>query len=738
MTARLLIVAAVALACIAGGTRPAAADAARGGTLDPTFGSAGQTLDRFRPDGQAGRLLVAPDGSLYAVTVELLPSGPIQYGIRVARFTAAGALVGHRTLTFADLPNVTLADAALAPNGDVIVAANGYDPGGAFEGGLMIDLNASLDRRPSFGVNGTEVLSARGEWRVGAVVVKPSGEIGAAGDLLNGSGEPQLLELAADGSLERSVAPGGVTGEVADAVVAPNGDVVVGLMFGDAAVRVWRQPWGIASAIAPAPAQLPMYSGGVQAKLSRLALASNGSIVVGGGDRPDGDVTPFTLTPGTWVARLTADGALDPSFGNEGATAWVYNPSGTDTGLLVEPDGAIVTAAAGYGDPNTLTLSRLLADGKPDTAFGSSVSLPVHNGFANAVDVVEQPSGRLVTLSVVDDGAAQGFALTGFTGPVADKDLALASMPAVTIEATGPLGAAAAFVPPAAVDDDGDAVVTCAPAPGTIVPIGTATVTCTAADADDTASPVTTSFPLTVRDTTPPALHVPGTIVLEATGPDGASIGFTASASDLVDGLVPATCSSTGGSVFPLGTTDVTCTAHDRAGNVAHAGFQVIVQDTTPPDVQVPADLTVDATSPAGAVVSFASSALDIVDGVVPTQCSPASGSTFAVGSTVVGCVAWDRHRHEGTASFTVTVKGAAQQLDDVAVSLAGVGPGTSLGSKLTAARSALAAGDTPTACGTLRAFGNEAHAQAGKKLTADLATQLVGAATRIRSVLAC
>jgi hypothetical protein len=81
------------------------------------------------------------------------------------------------------------------------------------------------------------------------------------------------------------------------------------------------------------------------------------------------------------------------------------------------------------------------------------------------------------------------------------------------------------------------------------------------------------------------------------------------------------------------------------------------VVDTEPPLLTVPALITVDATSPAGATVTFFASAIDNVDGAVAVNCSPASGSTFAVGPTTVTCAATDAAGNIATATFLVTVR---------------------------------------------------------------------------------
>ena len=88
-------------------------------------------------------------------------------------------------------------------------------------------------------------------------------------------------------------------------------------------------------------------------------------------------------------------------------------------------------------------------------------------------------------------------------------------------------------------------------------------------------------------DTEPPTVTVPSPDPLdaEATGPAGAAVTFAASAVDNVDGSLPVTCVPASGATFPLGTTQVACSATDTAGNTGSASFAVTVRDTTPPAV---------------------------------------------------------------------------------------------------------------------------------------------------------
>jgi hypothetical protein len=160
--------------------------------------------------------------------------------------------------------------------------------------------------------------------------------------------------------------------------------------------------------------------------------------------------------------------------------------------------------------------------------------------------------------------------------------------------------------------------------------------------------------------------------------------------------------------------------------------------DTTSPIIETPTSVVADADSPAGAVVSYTVSASDPDDAVVSLSCVPASGSTFPIGSTTVVCTATDAHGDSSTASFTVYVKGAADQLADLLIAVTGVGPGTSLADKVMRAKEYVAASDVSEACSTITALINEIRAQSGKRVPAGQAAALISAAQRIEAVLGC
>jgi HYR domain len=70
----------------------------------------------------------------------------------------------------------------------------------------------------------------------------------------------------------------------------------------------------------------------------------------------------------------------------------------------------------------------------------------------------------------------------------------------------------------------------------------------------------------------------------------------------------------------------------------------------------VPSNITTEATSSTGAVVTYTATAKDPVYGSITPTCVPASGATFPIGTTSVTCTATDAVHNTGSATFTVTV----------------------------------------------------------------------------------
>jgi hypothetical protein len=250
-------------------------------------------------------------------------------------------------------------------------------------------------------------------------------------------------------------------------------------------------------------------------------------------------------------------------------------------------------------------------------------------------------------------------------------------------------------------------------------------------------------FTITVGTVAPPTLIVPESFTVEATRRAGALVRFSVRATDYLGNPLGFTCNPRSGGIFPLGATTVTCTtAADSNGNRTTKSFNVSVVDTTPPTVTTPGELVASAVSPSGAALEFAATAADIVDGTLAVTCTPASGSSFAIGDTTVTCRATDAAGNTGTAAFTVHVKGADEQLADLRSYVESLALEQNLAARLVArigdVRKQLAEGRTNAVCGGLADLTADVQKESGKRLTPQQAERLVSDSTRIRAVVGC
>jgi len=255
-----------------------------------------------------------------------------------------------------------------------------------------------------------------------------------------------------------------------------------------------------------------------------------------------------------------------------------------------------------------------------------------------------------------------------FTVTVADK-LGPVFLPKadVTVQAPNGSGTTVSYAPPTAVDQvDGplpSSAFSCTRASGSPFPVGRTTVTCQASDhAGNTST---------------------GTFVVEVKGPilgDPCTSAAACATGFCVDGVCCASACGAGNasdcqacSVAAGGSANGTCTAVS-AGHVCRPSVAICdavescdgsslacpadaaVPGCGPPVVTVPGDLTVWATSTAGAAVTFTATAKDWHGASLTPTCSNSPGSTFPLGATKVTCTAQDADGQVGSASFTVRV----------------------------------------------------------------------------------
>jgi hypothetical protein len=367
---------------------------------------------------------------------------------------------------------------------------------------------------------------------------------------------------------------------------------------------------------------------------------------------------PWGFVAGTdsWI-NYTSSSASDPGVSTDRLNPWWY---------LYR---VRVTVPLNTQNPK-MTFS-VKADNWAKIAINGVSTGPAIEGTADQVNADAvfsqnlQPGENTITINVGDYGGLNGFNFRIDLSVQSEQPLEIVpatppdttppviALPAdIVAEATDPAGAAVSFEVSAS-DLGVEVPVSCSAASGTFG-IGSTPVDCSATDA--AGNTATGSFTVTVQDTIAPVItSIPPNQTLEATSAAGAAADFAAGATDAV-GVTALTYSSASGSTFPLGTTTVNVTAKDAAGNSTTESFTVTVLDTTAPTLIVPASQTIEATSAAGAVATFAATADDAV-GVTSVTYSSASGSTFALGTTSVDVTAKDAAGNTSTGSFTITVR---------------------------------------------------------------------------------
>jgi hypothetical protein len=371
---------------------------------------------------------------------------------------------------------------------------------------------------------------------------------------------------------------------------------------------------------------------------------------------PDGAVVTYTATAADLVDGAVAVTCDRPSGGKFPLGTSTVSCSATDKHGNTGTGGFTVTVH----DTTAPALSLANQQEEATGPAGAPVSYP-----ASAKDLVDGavpvscdkassstfPLGETkVTCSTAD--TAGNEATDSFTVTVVDTTAPVLTLADTTAEATAPDGAVVTYDATAKDAVDGDVPVTCTPASGTKFALGTTPVSCSASDGRHNFAK--DGFDVSVVDTTPPALVLTDATA-EATGPNGATVSYLASAADVVDGAVAVSCDKPSGGTFPLGTTTVTCSTTDQRGNTGIGSFTVKIQDTTAPELEL-TDQVAEATGPDGAAVTYAPTAEDMVSGDRPVACDKGSGSTFPLGTTHVACAATDAAGNRADGTFTVTV----------------------------------------------------------------------------------
>jgi uncharacterized delta-60 repeat protein len=390
------------------------------GALDTTFGLGGETQVPFPGLARAGALALTPDGGSVVAGFDVVPGcGCNEYAL--ARFTADGVL----DPTFGSGGTETLGTTANIAGGVVVEPDERIVVTGTGNGDTTVDfvterLNPDGTVDTSFGTGGTSTVDFGAKDEAFAMAQQPDGKlviVGATGTQdANGiytAADFAITRLNADGSLDTSFGAGGKqtvdfggVDEAEGVAVQPDGKIVV-TGFGGAGhdlVATRLNADGTVDTSFGTGGKTSINFGGTESG-GAMALQPDGKILIVGATDVSG-ASQFA------VARLTAGGALDPSFNGSGMLTLAYGPKAA-AAVAVQQNGKIVVLGDG-GAGQDFIVARLNPDGSQDTSFGTGGAADVDFGLDEEDgSVALQPDGKIVLAGSSGSDDANGNLVTG-------------------------------------------------------------------------------------------------------------------------------------------------------------------------------------------------------------------------------------------------------------------------------------------------------------------------------------
>jgi hypothetical protein len=265
-------------------------------------------------------------------------------------------------------------------------------------------------------------------------------------------------------------------------------------------------------------------------------------------------------------------------YGNRVSSAGVVLDGGPGAGVLLSPSGGVdkSSPAVSFDGTDDLVVwnespaTTELALVKPDLSATLS-TFTVATGVSEGPQIASSPMGQSPIAYVVFRGAPDN----SFRVRIRFLDEPPIARCQNRNVSAGPTCTASASVDNGSVDADGDSI-SLAQAPPGPYGLGATPVTLTVSDSKGDSS--SCSATVTVVDTTPPLITCPPNQSAPATSSAGATVTYTSPT--VTDNCAGATssCSPPSGSIFPIGKTNVICTATDSSSNASTCSFNVSIE----------------------------------------------------------------------------------------------------------------------------------------------------------------
>jgi uncharacterized delta-60 repeat protein len=282
----------------------------------------------------------------------------------------------------------------------------------------------SLD--PTFGVDGKVVTSFGRLLDDGAasVAVQGDGKLVVAGFASEPGGDRQfaVARYAPDGSLDTTFGTGGKTTTVFPggsqasglAIQADGKPVVVGSSLGGLTLVRYTSGGALDGTFGAGGKVITQVGLGATAGHDVAVQGDGRVLAAGSADGAPGTGSDFALV------RYTANGVLDPTFGNGGMVTTAFT-AGQDFGnaLAIQANGRIVVVGGASAGPNGVlefAAARYLPNGSLDTTFGvgGKVTTLFSGNDDFGQDVAVQPDGRVVVAGRANSNANTQFAVVRY------------------------------------------------------------------------------------------------------------------------------------------------------------------------------------------------------------------------------------------------------------------------------------------------------------------------------------
>lgn len=293
---------------------------------------------------------------------------------------------------------------AVQPDGKILVAGSSENTN-TYQGLVVLRLDSTGRPDSTFGTSGYYALTGLFYSAGFDIVVQPDNKILIGG---HHNGDQLVLRLNSSGIIDNTFGSGGIykstvaSGTVYTLLLKDDGSMYC---IGDDYTNN-QSDYSVLKLTAAGQLDLTFNNSGKKViplsddidMPSSAAVMSDSSIVIGG------NIYGNTLTG---LAKVTANGATDSTFGDHGVQVVRIAPSDElNRKILLQPDGKILTLGEYYSYKSINTILRYSANGKLDSTFGSAGAFSFNNTFG-ANDFTLQPDGKIIIAGTYTDSGVE-------------------------------------------------------------------------------------------------------------------------------------------------------------------------------------------------------------------------------------------------------------------------------------------------------------------------------------------